>query len=77
MNEERYIELKSVGSYLDTITGIIFPKLKNSIYKFDKQVTTHIDDCSEEWWMTLNTYDYQIVKEYKLNNSDLKYNIIK
>ena len=72
---ERYIKLNSVGCRLDNKTGNTFPITSEG--GIDKEnCVCPLEDCSDEWYQSLDSYDFEIVKEYKHNNSDFRYTII-
>ena len=55
------LNLKSVGSVIDTKTKIVYPKYKNGIIDFDNGV--HVVECSNEWYSSLNRLDSKNLRE--------------
>ena len=49
------LQLKSVGSVLDTKTRMVYPQYKNGTIDFSNGV--HLVDCSNEWYGSLNRLD--------------------
>ena len=74
MKTERYVKLNSVGCWLDIKHGYTYPITSEGGITSSPRVS--INDCSDEWYQSLDSYDFEIVKEYKHNNSDFRYTII-
>ena len=55
------LNLKSVGSVIDTKTKIVYPKYKNGTIDFNNGV--HIIDCSNDWYASLNRLDKKNIME--------------
>ena len=55
------LSLKSVGSVLDTKTKIVYPKYKNGTIDFSNG--THLVECSDEWYTSLNKLDNKNIME--------------
>lgn len=55
------ITLNSVGSVLDTETGITYAAYQKGGYDPDSEV--HIDDCCQEWYDALSDEDRLLIKE--------------
>ena len=66
MKTERYIKLKSVGSWLDIKTGFIFPITKDD--GMDTDCPVHLNDCEQEWLDSLQGFDWAIVGIWFKNN---------
>ena len=63
--QERYIKLKSVGSYLDTKSGFVFPEYNtDSIYKWDSNGAVHLSDCCLDWHLNLSDQDHKLISKY-------------
>ena len=73
-NQKRWLKLNSVGCCLDTSTGYTYPITSTGGMINSPRVSIY--DCSDEWYQSLDSYDWEIVKEYKHNNSDLRYTTI-
>ena len=57
---ERYVPLYSVGCFLDKTTGMTFAMLSSSDC-FCKDNATHLTDCCDEWFDSLDKKDKEIV----------------
>lgn len=54
------IELNSVGCVIDTKTLFTYPLCKNGEY--DDVNPIHLDEVTEEWFMSLDDYDFGTIK---------------
>ena len=61
LDEERYVKLDSVGSWLDLRTGYTFPILKDGTRETNKDMAVHLEDCSYEWIESLKGMDKTFV----------------
>ena len=57
------VNLNSVGSILDTKTGMVYPQNNDNTPDLDCGV--YIEDCCDEWFDSLNNEDKVIVYKYK------------
>ena len=55
------VELKSVGSVIDTETKIVYPKYQMGGY--DKLSGTHLDDLSEKFVKEMSEADITLINE--------------
>ena len=51
------IYLESVGSYLNTEAGVVIPAKENGSPDFHEGTKVHVDDVSNEWFISLNCSD--------------------
>lgn len=56
--------LESVGSYLDTTTGLVYPALENDTPDLDSPVSLVEGEISQEWVDGLSKSDYVYIKRY-------------
>ena len=52
-------ELESVGSCIDTKTGMIYPMYEDGTH--DEEMGGHLEDTCEEWFDSLSKEDHLIV----------------
>ena len=67
MGKENLILLSSVGSLMNTLTGMIYPSPINldlDDYKEDVTTGTHVQDCDVEWFENLDDDDLLVVADY-------------
>jgi hypothetical protein len=57
-------ELKSVGSYLDTDIGVIYPIEEDGTPDYGCSISLYDDEVSSEWIESLSDEDYNICKPY-------------
>ena len=57
-------ELKSVGSYLDTDIGVIYPIEEDGTPDYGCPISLYDDEVSSEWIESLSEEDYNICKPY-------------
>ena len=69
-NKERYIKLKSVGSWLDLQTGYTFPI--NEDGNIHSGTAVHLNDCTYEWIESLEGFDEAIVGIWFKNNQKFR-----
>jgi len=60
------LELKSVGSVIDTETKIVYPKYQMGGY--DSTSGRHLDELSENFVKTLNEEDITLINEHTKTN---------
>ena len=58
------IELKSVGSYLDTDIGVVYPMEEDGSPDYDCAISLVDDEVASDWYDGLSKEDYQIVKPF-------------
>ena len=51
------IYLKSVGTYLNLQTGMIYPVLENNEPDTESPISLKDDEVSKEWFDSLSSYD--------------------
>ena len=56
------LELNSVGSVIDTETGITYAAYQKGGYDHDSGI--HIDDCDKEWVDALSDEDVILINEH-------------
>ena len=61
------IYLKSVGTYLNQQTGMIYPVLKNNEPDTDSPISLKDDEVSKEWFDSLSSYDMHQVNLVDIN----------
>ena len=66
------LELKSVGSVIDTETKIVYAAYNDDARKlhgvsYDKDSGVHLDNCSKEWVDDLSEDDIVAINESTLN----------
>lgn len=54
------IELNSVGCVIDTETLFTYPQYKDGEY--NEEYPIHLDEVTEEWFMSLDDYDFGTIK---------------
>ena len=54
------IELNSVGCVIDTETLFTYPQYKDGEY--NEEYPIHLDEITEEWFMSLDDYDFGTIK---------------
>ncbi len=64
MKSMNLIELKSVGSWLDTIRGVIYPSDVNGFADFGCATSLIEDEVSSEWYDALSASEYRVVLEH-------------
>ena len=57
-------ELKSVGSYLDTDIGVIYPIEEDGTPDYGCSISLYDDEVSSEWIESLSDEDYNVCKPY-------------
>jgi hypothetical protein len=57
--EKGLTELESVGSCIDTKTGMVYPMYANGTH--DEEMGGHLEDTCDEWFDGLSTEDKVIV----------------
>ena len=58
------IELKSVGSYLDSDVGVIYPIEEDGTPDYGCGISLYDDEVSSEWIESLSDEDYNVCKPY-------------
>ena len=58
------IELKSVGSLLDTDVGVIYPQNEDGTPDYNCPISLYDDEVAADWWESLSDEDYKICKPY-------------
>ena len=59
------VELKSVGSLLDTDTGCIYPQFSGSdLPDLSLEISLYDGEVSAEWYDELSPEDYELVKPF-------------
>ena len=58
------IELKSVGSLLDTDVGVIYPQNEDGTPDYNCPISLYDDEVAADWWEALSDEDYKICKPY-------------
>ena len=58
------IELKSVGSLLDSDIGCIYPQNEDGSPDYGCEISLYDDEVSAEWLDELSEEDYELVKPY-------------
>ena len=58
------IELKSVGSLLDSDVGVIYPQNEDGTPDYNCPISLYDDEVSADWWESLSDEDYKICKPY-------------
>ena len=61
------IYLKSVGTYLNPQTGMIYPVLKNNEPDTECPISLKDDEVSKEWFDSLSSYDMHQVNLVNIN----------
>ena len=61
MKEVKMIELESVGSVIDSETGIVYPLFENGDIDLDMGV--EFDEASDEWLESLSENDINLLIE--------------
>ena len=56
--------LKSVGSFVNLELGTIYPALQNNSPDIDCPISLVEDEVSAEWWESLSSEDYSLVKKF-------------
>ena len=59
-----FTPLNSVGSLLDSDTGVIYPQLEDGNPDWDCPISLYDDEVSSEWIDSLSDGDYELVKPY-------------
>ena len=54
------VELNSVGCVIDTETLFTYPQYKDGEY--NEEYPIHLDEVTEEWFMSLDDYDFGTIK---------------
>lgn len=54
------VELNSVGCVIDTETLFTYPQYKDGEY--NEEYPIHLDEITEEWFMSLDDYDFGTIK---------------
>jgi hypothetical protein len=69
MEKIEFVNLKSVGSFMELKTGNIYPAQTNNtvecmvdIWEPDLSMGILLDDASDEWYGSLSDYDFGTVK---------------
>ena len=72
--KKRYIALNSVGCFLDRASGYTFAMLDNVDSPYGDSpnedddgsydVSVHLDDCTDEWFDSLDKKDRKVVDRY-------------
>tara|TARA_B100001094_G_C18153873_1_gene785291 strand:- start:1404 stop:1688 length:285 start_codon:yes stop_codon:yes gene_type:complete len=62
-----YTPLDSVGCYLDSVNGIVYPQLIEGEISLDFEVSLFNEELSADWYEGLSTEDLKIVNDC-LNN---------
>ena len=61
------IYLKSVGTYLNLQTGMIYPVLENNEPDTESPISLKDDEVSKEWFDSLSSYDMHQVNLVDIN----------
>ena len=61
------IYLKSVGTYLNQQTGMIYPVLENNNPDTESGISLKHDEVSKEWFDSLSSYDMHQVNLVDIN----------
>ena len=61
------IYLKSVGTYLNQQTGMIYPVLENNEPDTESPISLKDDEVSKEWFDSLSSYDMHQVNLVDIN----------
>ena len=61
MKTERYVELNSVGSIIDTKTGMVYPQ--NNDGTPDLYCGGYVADCDIEWLEAISDEDWEKIKK--------------
>ena len=56
--------LESVGSFVNLETGIIYPAFENDTPDMDCPISLVEGEVAADWWSSLSSEDYNIVKKY-------------
>ena len=64
IKEKSLFELKSVGSYLDYETGIIYPMNVDGTADRETPISLKEDEVSNEWWKSLSSEDNFMCKKF-------------
>ena len=59
-NKELFINLNSVGTVINTLTGITYPMLANN-NEYDLNNGVHVSECDIEWLEGLSNSDKVVV----------------
>jgi hypothetical protein len=58
------VELKSVGTVLDTETKMTYPMLRDGGCLIDDGVSVHLSECESEWFEHLSEEDMELLDKY-------------
>ena len=58
------VELKSVGSWVDTNSGIVYPSFVNNKPDFDCPISLVEDEVASDWYDALSHSEYGIVSKF-------------
>ena len=64
MKSINLIALKSVGSWFDTIRGVIYPSDVNGFADFGCATSLIDDEVSSEWYDALSASEYRVVNQW-------------
>ena len=62
---ENLIPLESVGCFIDEKTGMTYPM--NNDNTPDMSLDVFIEDCTDEWFMSLSPMDNSEVQDIRIN----------
>ena len=65
IKEKSLFELKSVGSYLDYETGVIYPMNEDGSADRECEISLVEDEVSLDWWEALSSEDMFMCKKFK------------
>ena len=57
------VELKSVGSWVDTNSGIVYPSFVNNKPDFDCPISLVEDEVASDWYDALSHAEYGVVSK--------------
>ena len=64
IKEKSLFELKSVGSYLDYETGVIYPMNEDGSADRGCEISLVDGEVSSEWWSALSSEDMFMCKKF-------------
>ena len=65
LEDKELKELESVGTALDTKTGMTYPMYVDGTH--DEEMGVHLEDVDEEWFHSLSSEDNIVVNEVMLD----------
>ena len=58
------VELKSVGSWVDTLSGIVYPSEVNGKPDFECPISLKEDEVASDWYDALSHSEYGVVSPF-------------